>query len=115
MPCLIVKTNHKLSDEEKSKYTDEIGKILAKNIGKPLDYCMVVLEDNVAIRFAGDDSKAVFMSLMSIGGLNKSVNKKISKALTEFFTAHGFDGSRIYIVFNSKSAEDWGFNGDTFA
>ncbi|EAY14794.1 hypothetical protein TVAG_219770 [Trichomonas vaginalis G3] len=115
MPALVIKTNAKFTEEEKSKATEELGNIVSKVLGKPISYVMVTLEDGVAVRFGGSDEKAAFMSLMSIGGLNRAVNKRASAALTKWFTDHGFQGDRIYIVFNPKSAEDWGFNGDTFA
>ena len=116
MPCLVVKTNAKLTKEQLDAATAELSKIISKTTGKPEDYIMVCIEDGLAMRFARSDEKCIFMEFRSIGKIDAKSNKIHSKAFTDYFVNNlGFDADRIYIAFENKSAADWGFAGSTFA
>jgi len=116
MPALIIRTNSSLTPEQKKEASVALSRIISECTGKPIDYIMVVIHDNVSICFAGDpEAKAVFMEFMSIGCISKAANKKTSSALTKYMGELGFAGDRIYISFTNKDGADWGYNGSTFA
>ena len=114
MPCLVVRTNATLTAEQKSKATDELSKIISQTTGKPIHYIMVLIEDNVSMRFGGSEEKCVYMEFRSIGCIDRNTNKKHSKAFSEYFAGLGFDTARIYINFENKAGSDWGYDASTF-
>ena len=115
MPCLVVKTNATLTAEQKRKATDDLSKIISETTGKPVHYIMVLIEDNVTMRFGGSEDKCIYMEFRSIGCIDRASNKKHSKAFSEYFAKNfGFDTSRIYINFENKNGSDWGYDAGTF-
>lgn len=114
MPCLHVRINAPLSAEEKDAVSAALSKIVSQQLGKPESYVMVLVEDNVHMRFAGTTDKCVFMDLRSIGCISRGQNKKTSAALTKFWTDKGFSSDRTYISFMDMPGANWGYDGDTF-
>ncbi|EAX92096.1 macrophage migration inhibitory factor-like protein, putative [Trichomonas vaginalis G3] len=72
---------------------------------------MIVFEDDVSIRFAGSEDNAAFVKINAVGGVNNENNKKVAKAITEWFVSHGIAANRIYLVFSDKNPENWSTNG----
>lgn len=115
MPCLQVRTNIKLSQEQKAVLLSKLSKAVNKVTGKPEAYIMVILQDEVPMLFGGQDTPCVFMDFRSIGCISRSNNKKSSKEFTSVFAEYNIPPERVYISFANMNAEDWGYNGDTFA
>ena len=117
MPCLQVFVNFALSAEQKSAASEALSKIAAKLTGKPEFYVMVLVNDNVEIRFGGNrEAKACLMDFRSIGAINKSLNKKYSAEFTKYVVDNfGVEQDRVYISFADMNGENWGYNGNTFA
>lgn len=114
MPAILVKTNAKFTEEEKNKYAVELSHLIADVMSKPIQYVMAVFQDNTSMAFAGNNGKAAFIKLNAVGGVNAEANKKTAKAINQWFVDHGFDGNRVFIVFQNKAGEDWAHNGNTF-
>ncbi|KAH0803581.1 macrophage migration inhibitory factor family protein [Histomonas meleagridis] len=117
MPCLQVFVNFAMTQEQKAAASEALSKMVAKLTGKPEFYVMVLVNDNVEIRFGGDrEAKACFMDLRSIGCISKSQNKKYSAEFTKYMgETFGVAHNRIYISFADAPGQNWGYDGDTFA
>ncbi|MBA0581569.1 hypothetical protein Gorai_023745 [Gossypium raimondii] len=81
MPCLNLSTNVNLDGVDTSAILSEATSSVAKLIGKPEAYVMIVLKGSVPMSFGGTEQPAAYGELVSIGGLNPDVNKKLSAAI----------------------------------
>ena len=116
MPCLQIRVSIQLTDAQKDEAIKELSKMTASMIGKPEDYVMVILQDNVPMSMAGSRDPCCFMDLRSIGRIGKSENKKYSQQLTGWWSQHHkISPQRVYISFSNAAGENWGYGGDTFA
>ncbi|KAG6745332.1 hypothetical protein POTOM_051987 [Populus tomentosa] len=81
MPCLNISTNVNLDGVNTSAILSEASSQVAKIIKKPESYVMIVLKGSVPISFGGTEQPAAYGELVSVGGLNSDVNKKLSSAI----------------------------------
>ncbi|KAB5552211.1 hypothetical protein DKX38_009522 [Salix brachista] len=81
MPCLNISTNVSLDGINTSAILSEASSQVAKIIGKPESYVMIVLKGSVPIAFGGTEQPAAYGELVSVGGLSGDVNKKLSSAI----------------------------------
>ena len=115
MPTLQVRTNVKLTEEQKQQIALDLSKAVASLTGKPEAYVMVVVQE-ATMCFAGSPDPCVFMDLRSIGCISKSQNKKHSATLSKYWADnYKVPTSRIYLSFINVKGEDWGYDADTFA
>ncbi|XP_021275568.1 macrophage migration inhibitory factor homolog [Herrania umbratica] len=90
-------------------------KAVAKTIGKPESYVMILVNGGVPMAFAGTEAPAAYGELISIGGLGPSVNSKLSSTIADILqTKLSIDASRFYIKFYDVQRSYFGFNGSTF-
>ncbi|GFS38555.1 tautomerase/MIF superfamily protein [Actinidia rufa] len=82
MPCLNLSTNVNLDGNDTSSILKEATSSVAKLVGKPEAYVMIVLKGSVPMAFGGTEQPAAYGELVSIGGLNPDVNKKLSAAIS---------------------------------
>jgi phenylpyruvate tautomerase PptA (4-oxalocrotonate tautomerase family) len=117
MPCLSLKTNVLIGADAKLELMKEASALLAECTGKPESYCMVILEDQIALSFGGDATMpTAYLSIQSIGKLGVAQNKKISASFCQWVQrAFQVDPSRTYLSFRDVPASEWGWNGSTFA
>jgi phenylpyruvate tautomerase PptA (4-oxalocrotonate tautomerase family) len=54
MPTIYVTTNATVSQDVKQALLKELDSVVVKNIGKPLDYSMIIINDNVTSSFGGN-------------------------------------------------------------
>ncbi|KAK6120222.1 hypothetical protein DH2020_045913 [Rehmannia glutinosa] len=81
MPCLNLSTNVSLEGVDTSAILSEASSTVAKLIGKP-------------------EAPAAYGELLSIGGLNPDVNKKLSAAISNILeTKLSVSKSRFYLKF----------------
>ncbi|KAK6943424.1 Macrophage migration inhibitory factor, partial [Dillenia turbinata] len=100
MPCLNISTNVSLDGVDTSSILSELTTSVAKLIGKPEAYVMVVLKGSVPISFGGTEQPAAYGELVSIGGLSPDTNKKLSAAIsTTLETKLSVPKSRVFIKF----------------
>ncbi|XP_019054175.1 PREDICTED: macrophage migration inhibitory factor homolog isoform X1 [Nelumbo nucifera] len=105
MPCLNLSTNVSLDGVDTSSILSEATKTVAKIIGKPEAYVMIVLKGSVPMSFGGNEQPAAYGELVSIGGLNPEVNKKLSGAIATILeTKLSVPKSRFFLKFYDTKA-----------
>ncbi|XP_051130730.1 uncharacterized protein LOC127251167 isoform X2 [Andrographis paniculata] len=115
MPCLNLSTNVNLEGVDTSAILSEASSSVAKIIGKPEAYVMVLLKGSVPMAFGGTEEPAAYGELLSIGGLTPDVNKKLSAAIAEILeTKLSVLKKRFYLKFYDTKGSMVGWNGSTF-
>ncbi|RAL50841.1 hypothetical protein DM860_015988 [Cuscuta australis] len=115
MPSLSLFTNVPVDAVVASDILKDATKAVARIIGKPESYVMVLLNAGVPIAFSGSEAPAAYGEMMSIGGLGPSVNGKLSSTVAEILqTKLSIDASRFYIKFYNVQRSFCGYNGSTF-
>ncbi|XP_061361668.1 uncharacterized protein LOC133305455 [Gastrolobium bilobum] len=115
MPTLNLFTNVPVDPVVASDILRDATKAVAKIIGKPESYVMILLNGGVPIAFGGTEEPAAYGELISIGGIGPSVNGKLSSTIAEILqTKLYIDSSRFYIKFYDVQRSFFGFNGSTF-
>lgn len=115
MPCLNVSTNVNLEGVDTSAVLADASSTVATIIGKPEAYVMVVLKGSVPMAFGGTQEPAAYGELVSIGGLNPDVNKKLSAGIASILESKlSIPKSRFYLKFHDSKRSDFGWNGSTF-
>jgi phenylpyruvate tautomerase PptA (4-oxalocrotonate tautomerase family) len=115
LPLLKLSLSLKLEDDQKASLLQSLSKVLADGLGKPENYVMVSIEDEVAIIMSGEMGPAAFADIRSIGALNDEVNKEFSNTLCTFLNEQfGIPTNRIYINYTDMDASYWGWNSSTF-
>nr|GMC90129.1 macrophage migration inhibitory factor homolog isoform X2 [Ipomoea batatas] len=105
MPCLNLSTNVNLEGVDTSSILAEATSVVAKIIGKPESYVMIVLKGSVPLSFGGTEQPAAYGELVSIGGLNADVNKKLSAAIAEILESKlKVPKSRYFLKFYDSKA-----------
>ncbi|EEF35707.1 macrophage migration inhibitory factor homolog isoform X2 [Ricinus communis] len=115
MPCLNLSTNVPLDGVDTSAILSEATSSVAKIIGKPEAYVMIVLKGSVPIAFGGTEEPAAYGELVSIGGLTPDTNKKLSAAIAAILeTKLSVPKSRFFLKFYDTKGSNFGWNGSTF-
>ncbi|KAG6410547.1 hypothetical protein SASPL_128608 [Salvia splendens] len=100
MPTLNLFTNVPVDGVVASDILKDATKAVAKIIGKPESYVMVLVNGGVPISFGGTEEPAAYGELISIGGLGPTVNAKLSSTIAEIIqTKLSIDSSRFYVKF----------------
>jgi phenylpyruvate tautomerase PptA (4-oxalocrotonate tautomerase family) len=114
MPLLALQTSARLSNQQRYNLLAPLSQILAECIGKPERYVMVTVSET-AMLMAGVEGPAAYADIRSIGGLNGTVNRKLSERICALLQEQlGIPPDRVYLGFTSVSADSWGWNGGTF-
>ena len=82
MPLLKIQTAVTVPPGKKTVLLTESSRLLAEITGKPEKYVMVTLEAGDFL-MAGAAGPAAFLDVRGIGGLNKAVNGKLTKAFCD--------------------------------
>ena len=115
MPTVKLTISKKFDRNEKENLALELTSIVAKEIGKPESVTQAIVEDDATVSFGGNFlAPSAFLVVMSIGGLNHDVCKRLSAALCGLLGKYGVSAQRIYINFTEKKGPDWGWNSNTF-
>ncbi|WOK96683.1 macrophage migration inhibitory factor [Canna indica] len=105
MPCLNISTNVNLEGVDTSAILSEASKAVSNIIGKPEAYVMVVLKGSIPISFGGTQQPAAYGELVSIGGLNPDVNKKLSAEIATILENKlSIPKSRYFLKFYDSKA-----------
>lgn len=114
MPLLKIQVSVNIAAEKKGALLAAASRIVSEETGKPEKYVMVVLESGTFL-MGGSTGSAAFLDVRGIGGLNKTVNGKLTKALCDMLRRElEIDPSRVYVTFTDVAAQNWGCNGATF-
>ncbi|XP_057498637.1 uncharacterized protein LOC130783130 [Actinidia eriantha] len=115
MPCLNLSTNVNVDGVDTSSILKEATSVVAQLVGKPEAYVMIVLKGSVPMAFGGTEQPAAYGELVSIGGLNPDVNKKLSAAISTILeTKLSVPKSRFFLKFYDTKGSNFGWNGSTF-
>jgi phenylpyruvate tautomerase len=116
MPLIQLDTSCDLSNPEKRKtIAKEISRLAAVCIGKPEQYVMACVRDNVVMTMSGTYAPAALVSVKSIGGLSKEVNQKLATEICQMLQKElGITGDCIYLTFEELPPTHWGWKADTF-
>ncbi len=116
MPLLQVYTNQEFTTTEgRADFLRAASTDIARLLDKPEKACMVTLETNRDILFAGSDNPAAFVELASLG-LPSGETGHLSAGLCDLLSEHlGVHPARIFIHFHDVEQSMWGNNRTTFA
>lgn len=115
MPLLKLETSVTLEPENKSALLASLGSVLARDTGKSAAHVMVLIADGVALSMAGKQGPGALVDVRGIGGLNASVNRKLSASVCELLQQQcEIPPGAVYLNFTELQASNWGFNGSTF-
>ena len=116
MPLIRLFTSCDIStQEERETLAKKLSRLAAACIGKPEQYVMTCVRDNVVMTMSGTDAPAALVSVKSIGGLSREVNKKLSAEICQMLKKElGIAGDRIYLTFEELPGTHWGWNANTF-
>lgn len=114
MPLVRVSTNAPLDETLQGEICRELSEILSREIGKPEQYVMTVLE-SCRMLMSAREGAAAFVDVRSIGGLSREVNTAISSSICDLLrTKLEVPPDRVYVVFTDVPAESWAWKGRTF-
>ncbi|GKV22069.1 hypothetical protein SLE2022_073520 [Rubroshorea leprosula] len=81
MPCLYITTNLNLDGVDTDPIFADTTKAVASIIGKPEHFVMVILKGSVPISFNGNKEGAAYAEIVSMGGINTEVKRKLIATL----------------------------------
>jgi len=114
MPTLIIQTNVETPADHRQKILEDASSMIAKILGKPESYVMVILKDKMDMLFAGDAAPLAYLELKSLG-LPEARTSDLSADLCYFMEARfGVPPARVYIEFTSPPRHLFGWNSGTF-
>lgn len=118
MPLLNIKTNlSELSESDLMLIQDEGSQILSEEIGKSIDFVMVLCEAGRNIYFSANASEpAAFIEIKNVGALSSSLSSSITQKLSSLLQrVLSIPPSRCYLEFQESERHLWGWNGKTLA
>ncbi len=114
MPYLKIQTNQQLDKETQQVLMKKASATVAKQLGKPENYVMVILQTAQNMLFAGTDAPLAYLELKSIG-LPKSATQTLSESLCTLMAQElDIEKNRTYIEFADAPRHMWGWDGGTF-
>lgn len=115
MPVVKLTTSQKLERGDQENLALELTRIVAEELNKPASVTQAVVCDDTVVSFGGNFiAPSAFIALMSIGGLNKETCTRLSAAFCDLLAKYGISSQRVYICFNDKKAEEFGWNSSVF-
>ncbi len=114
MPLLRIVTNRTIEEPGRSQLLRRASGEVARLLGKPERYVMVICEENPAMLFSASDAPLAYLELKSIG-LPAQRTGELSAALCDLIHDElGVTTERIYIEFADADRHLWGWNRGTF-
>lgn len=115
MPLLRLETTVPLPQDAVKPLLAALSKAVAGATGKPEEYVMVTVSQS-GMLMSGKGGDAAFVDVRGIGGLNSETNRTLSQQICKLLNdSMGITGDRVYLNFTDVEAENWGWNGSTFA
>ena len=111
MPLIHLRTSQS-NIENKDSLKEELINAIAKLTGKPSQYVMAIIEENLEMALGISTETSCFIEIKSIGSLNpKLISNSICNLIEERLK---ISSNKIYINFVDIKASDWGWNKKTF-
>jgi phenylpyruvate tautomerase len=116
MPLIQLETSCDLSDRSKREsMAKSLSRLAAEGIGKPEQYVMACVQDNVTMTMAGETGPCALVTVKSIGGLGKSVCQTLTGRLCQMLQEElAIPTDRIYVTFQELAPTHWGWDRHTF-
>ena len=91
--------------------------LLAEQIGKSVEYVMVLVRTGESISFAKDnDTPCAYMEVKNVGELSSDLTERLTSKLSNLLNEIlGVTVDRIYVEYQESARHLWGWNGKTFA
>jgi phenylpyruvate tautomerase PptA (4-oxalocrotonate tautomerase family) len=104
-----------MDEDRKNIILSQLSSMVAECFNKPETDVMIIIDEK-PIMMSGKTDPAAFACLKSIGGINSLNNRTFSTKLCAFLKDQlNIEQDKIYINFVDVDAENWGWNGQTFA
>jgi phenylpyruvate tautomerase PptA (4-oxalocrotonate tautomerase family) len=114
MPLLTLNTNLVFSADRKATLPALLSAEVARLLGKPESYVMVVVRDDQTMSMGGTSEGCAYLKLKSLG-LPENDTASLSEALCDLLTGSlELSADRIYIEFFNPPRHMWGWNRGTF-
>jgi phenylpyruvate tautomerase len=116
MPLIQLDTSYGFPDQNKKQAVAKmLSQIAAEGTGKPEQYVMACVYDNVAMTMSGSAGPCALIAIKGIGGLNKSVNQAIAAKVSHVLQKElNIPQSRVYLTFEEFAPTHWAWEGKTF-
>lgn len=115
MPLLRLQLSIPLATAERAPLLARLSTEVARALGKPEAYMMVILEPEVPMLMSGTPDPAAFFELRSVGSISAaqaaSLSERVSAVLSE---ATGIAADRVYSNYSGVPGAMWGHDGGTF-
>ena len=116
MPVVKLVTSLQMERTARENLAVELTNTVARELNKPASVTQAIVTDNEVVAFGGNFiAPSAFIALMSIGGLNPDACKRLSSAFCALLTKYGISSQRVYICFNDKKGEEFGWNSTIFS
>jgi phenylpyruvate tautomerase PptA (4-oxalocrotonate tautomerase family) len=114
MPLARLSTNVILDEKARAEIARGLSEILSREIGKPEQYVMSIVE-GCRMLMSAREGNAAFVDVRSIGGLSREVNSAISQSVCDLLRSRAdVPPDRVYVVFTDVGRENWAWKGKTF-
>ena len=116
MPLIQLETSFSFPDQNrKQAITKMLSQITAEGTGKPEQYVMACIHENVAMTLSGAAGPCALVTIKAIGGLSKSVNNALAGKISQLLQRElNIPPNRVYITFEELSPAHWAWEGKTF-
>ncbi|KAJ4978862.1 hypothetical protein NE237_009642 [Protea cynaroides] len=105
MPCVNLSTNVSLDGVDTAPIFSEVIKAVASIIGRAETHVMVLLKGSIPISFNDNEEPAAFGEVISMGGINSEVKKKLISTIGSILeTKLSISKSRFFLkVFDTTA------------
>ena len=116
MPLIQLDTSCDLSDQaKKQSVVKALSHLAAEATGKPEQYVMACIHDNVAMTMSGQAGPCALVTVKAIGGLSKTVNQTVAAQVGQMLQKElAIPQNRVYLTFEELAGTNWAWNGKTF-
>ena len=116
MPLIQLDTSFSFPDQSrKQAIAKMLSQIAAEGTGKPEQYVMACIHDNLAMMMSGAAGPCALVTVKAIGGLNKSVNQTLAANVSQLLQKElNIPPNRIYLTFEELAPTHWAWEGKTF-
>ncbi|MEE0956529.1 MAG: phenylpyruvate tautomerase MIF-related protein [Ruminococcus sp.] len=114
MPFINVKTNARLSDEQKQEIENRLSSAISILPGKSYHYLMIAVEDNISMMFHRDtDINMAMVEVKIFGSSTRSAYQNLTAEICEImYDVAQIDGKSCYVKYTE--VEHWGYDGVMF-
>jgi len=116
VPLIQLDTSCGLPDRSKRQLlAAALSRLAAEVSGKPEQYVMACVHDNVAMTLGGVSGPCALVTVKAIGGLSPAVNQAFAARVSRLLEMElALPQDRIYLTFEELQATHWAWNGRTF-